>query len=658
MPALPAFLLNLDPKIYFSPNYVVLDFEVDTAHGDYGNPIHADNQPLMACWKVGRNGNVRCAWGNEFSDAYTALLADIAAADFIVAHHAKYELGWLKRLGADLRNILPFDTRLAEYVLLGNLAAGAKELGMRPLSTSLDMACRRRGLPVKDPAVDILIGNGVNPASIPAPWVEGRCRQDVETTEAVFLDQLSDLDRRGLLPVLYTRCLLTPVLADIEGEGLALDPEAVNETLADYQAKQVQLTAEMAEMTGGINPRSPKQMGDFIYDVLGFEELKNKRGEPKRNANGNRKASTKVLDMLTAKTKRQKEFLKLRAKLGKVNNAISKNLLFFKGVVDEYGAQFHAEIHQAITATHRLSSKGIPLTFRSILTAEGKPSTRSVQFQNTPRGFKRLFRAKRAGFVIGEPDGSGAEFRAAIVLGNDGQGRRDIEDKSHDPHRFTASVLHNTDIAGVKANEREAAEQKVDSWRQLAKPDTFKPLYGGTKGTPEQERYYAAFRRRYVGIAETQQAWLDSALRNKYVITPWGLVYYFPTAKVNQSGWSNVTSAVYNYPIQAFATAEITLIALVYLWHRIREWGLEDDIFIVNQVHDSSPCEIRIGKEADFVTLAKQCYTTDIYGYLRKVYNMDFDVPLGVGIKIGDHWGTGEEEQYDIYPDGREVKVK
>lgn len=656
---LPKFLADLDPRIYFSDNYVVLDFEIDTSHGDYGNPIHSDNQPLLVCWKVGnREGSVRCAWGDEFSGAYTALLEDIARADFIVAHNAKYELGWLRRLGADLRKILPFDTQIAEYVMLGNLAAGAKELGMKPLSVSLDMCCRRRGLPVKDPVVDVMIGNGINPAAIPKRWLEGRCRQDVETTEKVFLDQRSDLDKRGLLPVLYTRCLLTPVLADIEPEGLELDPDVVNAVTAEYIEKQRILTAEMDAMTGGINPRSPLQMGKFIYEDLKFRELTGRRGNPKRNPNGNRKTDKKTMEKLVATTKRQEEFLELRRKLGQVNAAISKNLLFFKGVVDEYGGQFYAEIHQTTTATNRLSSRGIPLLFRTILTEDGEPSQRSVQFQNTPRGFKRLFRAKRKGFLMAEPDGSGAEFRAAVVLGNDAQGKADIEDKTHDPHRFTASILHNATIEEVKANEKAAAEAHEDSWRQLAKPDTFKPLYGGQSGTDDQKRYYAAFRKRYAGIDKAQQEWLASAVRNKYVVTPWGLVYYFPTARVSSSGWANVTSAVYNYPVQALATAEITLIALVYMWHRIRELGLENDVYIVNQVHDSSPCEVRIGKEREFIDLAKRCYTTDVYSYLQRVYRMDFDVPLGVGIKIGDHWGTGKEEQYNIYSDGREVRVK
>ena len=50
---LPNFLADPSPDIYFSDNYVVLDFETDTSHGDYGHPVHQDNKMLLASWKLG-----------------------------------------------------------------------------------------------------------------------------------------------------------------------------------------------------------------------------------------------------------------------------------------------------------------------------------------------------------------------------------------------------------------------------------------------------------------------------------------------------------------------------------------------------------------------------------------------------------------------------
>jgi DNA polymerase I-like protein with 3'-5' exonuclease and polymerase domains len=676
--SLPKFLTDLNPEIFLSNNYVVLDFETDTSHGDYGHPVHKDNQLLLACWNAGpghpwnnllhRSTSVKCEWGNELEQSN--LLHAISLADFLVCHGCKYELGWLKRMGADLRQILVFDTMLGEYVLLGNLVAGSAELGMPPRSVNLDTVCRRRGLPVKDPAVDIMIHNGINPVSIPRPWLQGRCQQDVETTEQVFLSQRIELQKRGLLPVQFTRCLLTPVLADIEQEGMAVDPEAVNAEYKKYSAKLVEQLAEMDKLTGGINPRSVPQMAKFLYSSpkeggLGFKELANKQGEPKRNApskqfpDGQPLTDNKTLDKLTATTARQRAFLSLRKELGKTQAILSKNLEFFRGVAEEYGGVFYGEINQTRTATHRTSSSGVPLVFRNQLDDSGKPIERRVQFQNFPRLLKKLLRAKRPGWLIGEPDGSQIEFRVAAVLGNDEQAIADITDPTFDAHLLTASVLHNCSIDDVKREKKEAQAMGRDDWRQLAKPDTYKPLYGGKYGTPEQERYYAYFRNRYHGIAKTQEQWVNEAVETKRLVTPWGLIYYWPTARRDSRGRVNVESAVDNYPVQALATAEIVPIAVVYLWHRIGAEGLDERIRIVNLVHDSAPSEIHPEAQQDFKRLSKQAFTHDVYNYLSKVYGFEFDkVPLGIGLKIGEHWGEGPEESWDIYRDGREVKRK
>jgi hypothetical protein len=54
----------------------------------------------------------------------------------------------------------------------------------------------------------------------------------------------------------------------------------------------------------------------------------------------------------------------------------------------------------------------------------------------------------------------------------------------------------------------------------------------------------------------------------------------------------------------------------------------------------------------------KQAFSHVVYNYLEQVYGMDFRVPLGVGLKYGDHLGEGKEESYNVWKDGREVQVK
>jgi len=635
---LPSFLENLDPAIYQSDNYVVLDTETDTTGGHYGVATKQQNGLLLACWRIGlTRGLVKAFWGDEFSQHL--LLADIAAADFIVAHNAKYELGWLLRCGADLRKILPFCTQLAEYVLYGNLASGDEV--MPPRSLSLDACCRRRGMQAKDPVVDIMIKQGVNPRDIPRAWLEARCRQDVLTTEQLFLSQRAALARTGRLPVQYTRCLLTPVLADIEFNGMHLDKARVDAAYEEYKARMTELSARMEALTGGINWRSSKQAAAFIYDKLAFAELTRKDGTPRRTASGARMTDQKTLAALKAETDEQQAFLELRKELGKTAAALSKNLEFFVGTVREGTGRFEAEFQQTKTATHRLSSTGVPVKFEMF------PDAKSVQLQNSPRAFKKLYSARSDGWKMAEADGAQLEFRVAVQLGYpqpDLQGLQDIR-TGHDVHVFTASSLNAI-----------TSDKVTPAQRQDAKSHTFKPLYGGQKGTKAQERYYKAFRERYPQINLAQRRWLTDVLNTKRLVTPWGLRYYWPYAKTSKSGYVNVTSAVFNYPVQALATAEIIPIAVVYFWHRMAEY--ETGMMLVNTVHDSLVAEIEPGMEETFKGLALQSFTRDVYQYLDKVYGMPFKVPLGCGIKIGDFWGEAEEQSFNVYPDGRVEKAK
>jgi DNA polymerase I-like protein with 3'-5' exonuclease and polymerase domains len=185
-----------------------------------------------------------------------------------------------------------------------------------------------------------------------------------------------------------------------------------------------------------------------------------------------------------------------------------------------------------------------------------------------------------------------------------------------------------------------------------------KPLYGGSKGTKAQERWYKEFRERYPDLNKVQEAWVSEVLGTKQLITPWGLRYYWPRATINNYGYVNVKSSVYNYPIQALATAEIIPVALVCLRNRLSVAGLED-VLLVNTVHDSVCMEVKNDpKLLDILlNICIMAFGMDVYQYLKDVYRMDFNVPLGVSIKIGEHWGEGEETSYTLFRDGRAEKI-
>jgi len=226
--------------------------------------------------------------------------------------------------------------------------------------------------------------------------------------------------------------------------------------------------------------------------------------------------------------------------------------------------------------------------------------------------------------LVGEIDGTQLEFRIAVHMGRDRVGLKNIRTKGFDVHRLTADTL------GVD--------------RQTAKASTFKPLYGGTGGTPEQREYFAAFKRTYKGIADTQRRWVLKTLQDKEFRTEYGLTFFFPGTRLMGSGWITNSTNIYNYPIQGFATAEIIPIALVCAWHRMANIKS----FLVNTVHDSIIAELHPDEVGVWHEIAKQCFITDTYDVLRKLYGISLTIPLGVGVLVGSHWSNDTAKASEV----------
>jgi DNA polymerase I-like protein with 3'-5' exonuclease and polymerase domains len=104
---------------------------------------------------------------------------------------------------------------------------------------------------------------------------------------------------------------------------------------------------------------------------------------------------------------------------------------------------------------------------------------------------------------------------------------------------------------------------------------------------------------------------------------------------------------VANYPIQNLATAEIIPIAIIALYKRCKE--LELDVQFINTVHDSVICLVKDDELTPrlFRRSAELAFTTDVYDRLKYMYGIDFNVPLGMEMVIGKHWGKGKEYKYD-----------
>lgn len=628
----PDFVLVKDPgALYMDNTFLVLDFETDNE--DKGSPLNENNDIVCASWQVVNQFGEVVKTAHILGGVYDMgpLLDDIARVKFVVAMNAKFELGWLKRCGMELRDILVYDPMLAQWVLDGN----------RNLPRSLNALAKRYGTATKLDFVGQMFDADVATRDIKTKWLLDYCDNDVDVLRQVVFRQWAVVESRQVWHLVHVRNLTCSVLADIEFEGMTLDPEKVEVAYNEAVARVEELGIELAKMTGGINLGSPKQLAVYLYQTLGMEEPKDYRGKPVRTPKGEPTANSKAMAMLKPKTPEQVEFLKLYKEYNKASSLLEKNLEYFKLTCEQRGCKFHGQFKQNVADTHRLASGGIPILFK------GKKKTKSVQLQNIPREFKPLFISGDPDWVVMEVDGSQLEFRVAIDMGHDTVGLKEIED-GVDVHSFTAKVLDEHGDPLIRSFE------KFKDKRQNSKQYTFKPLYGGGKGSPAVEAYCEYFKDKYSELSQVQRNWALTTADQGWYTTPYGMTFYFPDTKVQKSGYITNTTNIYNYPVQGFATGEIIPIALIYFWHKTRNLALH----IFSTVHDSIVSKVHKDAVKGVMEIAKECLTTDVYRFLDVVYNYKFVVPLGLGVKAGDCWGDEKAVEYkwDVWPSGKEIQ--
>ena len=269
-----------------------------------------------------------------------------------------------------------------------------------------------------------------------------------------------------------------------------------------------------------------------------------------------------------------------------------------KNNVDENGF-IHPEFMQCVTATGRLSS-------------------RNPNFQNMPRGntfaIRKVVESRFEGGKILEGDYSQLEFRVAGFLAKDSQAYIDVEEGT-DVHSYTASI--------------------IGCSRQEAKAHTFKPLYGGVTGTDSQQRYYRAFKEKYEGVTAWHEQLQREAVNKRLITLPSGREYAFPHARWTKWGTATNRTAICNYPVQGFATADLLPIALVSLQRLFVDRKLIS--VICNTVHDSIVVDVHPSEKDICIKLMTEAMMSLPEETIRR-YNVAYDMPVGIELKIGDNW--------------------
>lgn len=363
---------------------------------------------------------------------------------------------------------------------------------------------------------------------------------------------------------------------------------------------------------------------------------------------------------------RGKEFIELVIR----HSAISSYLSSFianveRGITYKNGiAILHSSFMQCVSATGRLTSqepnfqnlpRGNTTPIRGVVTSRFKKVEKRSreEIQNLYREYTNFVQSRsyelqdyfstrinnfgadsscttlcgasvQEGGVILEADYRALEYRCAVDQAKDKAGLHDILN-GVDAHRFTVSKL---------------AEGGETVSRQDAKPHTFKPLYGGSTGTPAQQHYYREFMKKHAQISEWQRRLQNEAIKTKKIIIPSGREYAFPNAIRLQNGNAKGKTQIVNYPVQGFATADIVPCAVIEIWKVFRMLELKSVVFLT--VHDSIEIDVYPG-EFELVATILATEMINIDKVLMDRYEYKTMVPFEVELKFGNNWRDTKE---------------
>lgn len=631
-------------------------------------------------------------------ESYKALQEAIDSADLIVAHNAKYDIGWLLEAGFQINEKDIFCTQVFEYVL----ARGQK------FPLSLRESCVRRGVTPKSDVGKPLFDAGIHCGNWEIATLEKYGCDDIVSTRELFYAQIAELSKPnniGLSPTIEMSNEFCRELVDLEGNGLAIDESVLDDIEKEFTLEREALLSRMRVIINtvmGDKPysiSSPQQLSQVVYSraVVDKEawketfnigtELKGSVKKPKRRPNMNASefvAAVRANTALVRKTKASqcpdcqgRGWIQKTTKDGK-NHKRTNKCQPCEGVGMLYTeTKSYAGFKLTPDGAESVSIGGFSTdadTLRLLRTTTEDPlaleflngviriNALDTYIDSFVHGIKRHVingivhpNFNQCVTATGRLSSSAPNFqnlprlhtfpiKRAIVSRWRSVGGL-VLDADFAQLEFRCAVFQSQDKIGMKeiADGFDVHQFTADTItsagqptdRQTAKSHTFKPTYGGTSGTPAEMAYYKAFIDKYSGIAQWHERLQDAAIRDKCITIPSGRQYAFPGAKRLPWGGSAYATQIKNYPVQGFATADLVSCAFIRVAAALR--GAKLRSLLINDVHDSLIVDVYPG-ELERVTEIVAAGMVGVVDDLYARYGVRFNVPIEVEIKVGKEW--------------------
>ncbi|NDH21010.1 MAG: DNA polymerase I, partial [Rhodobacteraceae bacterium] len=552
--------------------YIPLTHKANAADDLFGGAELAENQLSL----------------NVALDALTPMLRDPSILK--IGQNMKYDTKIFAGLGIDVAPI--DDTMLMSYAMHG----GLHNHGMDGLS---ERYLNHTPIPIKP-----LLGTGKSAITFDRVPIDEATKYAAEDADITL--RLWQLFKPRLHAAKVTRVYeglerpLISVLAQMERTGIKVDRDTLSRMSNAFAQKMTALESEIHEMAGeAFNVGSPKQLGEIMFDKLGYEG-------GKKGKNGAYSTGADILEDLATIHDLPKRVLDWR-QLSKLKSTYTDAL---QDHINPDTGRVHTSYSIAGANTGRLASTDPNLQNIPVRTEDG-------------RRIREAFIAD-TGNVLVSLDYSQIELRIlAHVAGIDSlkQAFRD----GLDIHAMTAAEMFDVPL-----------DEMTSDIRRQAKAINFGVIYGisgfGLARNlrilrAEAQGFIDRYFERFPGIKEYMDQTVAFAKEHNRVETLFGRVIHTPeiNAKGPTAGFAK--RAAINAPIQGTA-ADIIRRAMIKMPSAIDHLPAK----MLLQVHDELLFEVREDAVDSLIQIAKRVMETACDPVLN------IDVPLIVDAGQGAHW--------------------
>ena len=501
-------------------------------------------------------------------------------------HDLKIDDCVLKYYGIDIKGVI-FDTLLACYIKDSNANSDFDIQCMEQINHILaSMVTDEKKVSLGNSSKSVLLGYVADVMqslfALTKYWAE-----NLNSREHAIL---SDIE----IP-------LSKVLADMERTGVSVDKNYLYDLTEELDRKLYNVEQKIFKLAGmEFNIKSPKQVGEVLYDKL---ELKSKkRGKAKKST------GAEVLEKLAEEF----EIARLILDYRKYSKLITTYTDVLPNLIDIKDGRIHTSFNQTVTTTGRLSSSNPNLQNIPVRTEEGN----KIRQAFVPRD--------RENYLILSADYSQIELRLLAHVSGD---KHLIEafNSGIDVHTLTASKVFEVPV-----------EEVTKEMRYKAKAVNFGIVYGQSKyglakalkiKPDEAERFINKYFETYSGVKSYMENMVQLVEEQGYVETIFGRRRYLESEINNSNAMVRefAKRAAINHPMQG-SSSDLIKIAMVDFAKSLKENNCKSKLIL--QVHD----ELVVETAKDEFELVKKLVKNAME------LNQPLKVPLLIDINAGETW--------------------